>query len=1038
MVTVLFCDIVDSVVLGSRLEPLTLQRVLDRFFDTARRVLVSHGGRVGTRRGDGVMAVFGIPIPHDDDPVRAVRAGADLREALSLLNPDLERRHNVSLIARVGVNTGRVLVRDRAGSVEEEVTGHAVNLAKRLQECAEPGVILIGEETYPLVRDAVRTDRTGPLRLKGLVEPVQAYRVLEVLSGKPGRARRFDRPIIGRELDQRLLQTLFDRTVAERCCHLVTILGPAGIGKSRLVDEFLHAMGDQADVLRGQCLSYGDSATFWPIMEMVTRAVGISPTDSPATVHERLARPLLGDPHARDIALRVAQLLGLGEDSGLPGGTFSALRQFLEALARRRPLVMVIDDLHWADPTLLDAIEHIAEFSTGTPILLLCLARQDELLKVRSDWPGGKLNAASLSLSPLSEAEGERLIAHLLDGKQPHLEVLLHISQLTQGYPLYIEELVEELVQRGVLRLVDDRWVAATDLNQVEVPWSIQALLAARLARLDEAEQATLERAAVVGKQFHVADITALWPESDPDTVAANLQALARQELIYSDHSAVFPLPAVDGGEGYSFRHILIRNVAYERMTEEVRAERHERYANWVERAAGNRLSQFDELVAVHLNEAYNYRRRLGPTDEVTEKLGRRAGERFAAAGRRAAARGDIQLTLTLLRRADRLLRTGDPTRLGVLSDLADALQAAGDLRGALRSYEEIAAAAEASGDERFAMHAALGSLLVVGLQDLDRFMKEAGQQTARAVELFKRLADDRGLARARYVRAYADWLLGRSAEARSAVLRAGDLARKAGDNPQAARAMRLHYSILLAGETSVDEVTRQGEQAVELARNTGMRSLEAGVLAILAQAAAMRGEFAKAYELISSARTIILDLGEGFMRATDSLTLGFVELLEGNLAGAEQALQGGYDALARMGAIVPRAMAAAMLARVFLRQGRYEKAEEMTRVCEQLAAPPMLDVQLKWRTIRAVLVAHQGDLETAERLAREAIGLAESSDQLDPQAEASVDLAEILRMAQRRAEAVQALERALRLYQRKGNQTGVKMVQRELIAVSR
>lgn len=1038
LVTILFCDIVDSVALGSRLEPLTLQRVLDRFFDTTRRVLASHGGKVGTRRGDGVMAVFGIPAPHDDDPMRAVRAAADLREALSLLSADLERRHNVSLVVRMGVNTGRVLVRNRADSLEEEVTGPAVNLAKRLQEGADPDMILIGEETYPLVRDAVRAERTEPLRLKGVPEPVQAHRVHEVVPGKPGRARRLDRPFIGREPDQHLLQSLFDRTVAEHRCHLVTVLGPAGIGKSRLVDEFLHLLGDRADVLRGQCLSYGDSATFWPIMEMVTQAVSISPTDPPSVVQQRLESPLLDDENGRDIALRVAQLLGLGEDIGLPGDTFSALRRFLEALARRRPLVMVIDDLHWADPTLLDAIEHIAEFSVDTPIMLLCLARRDELFKLRSHWPGGKLNAASLSLSPLREAEGEQLIAHLLGSKQPDLEVLLHISQLTQGYPLYIEELVEELVQRGVLRLVDDRWVPATDLNEVEVPWSIQALLSARLGRLDEAEQATLERAAVVGKQFHAADIVAVWPDSDPETVAAHLEALARHDLIHGDRSAVFPLPAVEGGEGYSFRHILIRNVAYERMNEEIRAERHERYADWVQRAAGNRLSQFDELIAVHLNEAYNYRRKLGPLDQGTENLARRAGERFAAAGHRAWARGDIRLTLTLLRRADRLLRMDDPTRLGVLPDLADALLAAGDLQEAMHAYEEMAAAARAVEDERTAMHATLGNLLVVALKDLEGFLRDAPEQSKRAVELFTRLGDDLGLAKAGYVGAHADWLLGRSAEARAAAVRAGGLARRAGDRSQEAKAVRLSCVILLSGSASMDDAIRQSQEALELAKSAGMRSLEASMLTILARAAAMSGAFDKAHQFSKVARTIALDLGESLMAAVDSISVGFVQLLEGDLTAAEQTLRSGYDALERMGAIVPQATAAGMLARVLLRQARYEEAEEMTRVCERLAAPHPVDVQLNWRAIRAVLLVRRGALEAAERLAREAIALAEDGDQLDAQAEAYTDLAEILRTAKRREEATHALQRALRLYQSKGNETGAKTVQRELIMLSR
>jgi class 3 adenylate cyclase/tetratricopeptide (TPR) repeat protein len=1038
VVTTLFCDIADSVSLDSRLELLPLQRVMDRFFEATRQVVASHGGKVGTRRGDGVMAVFGIPVPHDDDALRAVRAAADLRDALSLLRADLEQSHAVSLVARIGVNTGTVLVRSDVDSLEEEVTGHAVNLAKRFEQAASPGGILIGQETYTLVRDAVRAERSEPLRLKGVHEPVEAYRLLRVLHGKPGRARQLDRPMIGRGLDQRLLQTLFDRTIAERSCHLVTILGPAGIGKSRLVDHFLQGLGDQAEILRGHCLSYGESATFWPIMEIVTQAVGIARTDPPDVVHERLAAPLLGDLHARDIALRVAQLLGLGEEIGLPGDTFSALRRLLEALARRRPMVMFIDDLHWAEPTLLDVIEHIAEFSRDTPILLLCVARQDELFKRRGHWSGGKLNVTSLSLSPLSETEGERLVTHLLDGKQPDPEVQLYISQRAQGYPLYIEELVEELVQGGVLRLVDGRWVATGDLDEVAMPREVQTLLSAWLGRLDDEQRATLERAAVVGKQFHVADITALWPGGEPQAVATHLEALARQDLIQRDHGAVFPLPAVEGGEGYSFRHILIRNVAYDRMTEEVRARRHELYADWVERAAGDRLSQFDELIATHLNEAYHYRRRLGPADGATENLARRAGERFAAAGHRAAVRADVQLTLTLLRRADRLLPRESPTRLGVLPYLANALQAAGELQDAMRVYEELIAAAELAGDERTAMHTALARLLLVALQDLEGFLRDGRAQSERAVAAFTPLGDDLGLAKAWYVRAYADWWAGRSVEAKAAVVQARGFAQKAADRVQEATTIRLYCLILLSESTSVDEVVRYGQEALQLARSTGNRRLEASMLTILAQATAMSGDFEKARDFNKVASTITLDLGELLTRAADSVSEGLVSLLEGNLTAAEQKLRGGYNELERMGATVPQVAVAVMLARVLLRQGRYEDAGEMTRVCERLAAVHQHDVQARWRSVRAVLLAHRSELEAAERLAREAVALAERTDHLDTQAEVYADLAETLRMAKRREEAIQELERALRLYQRKGNEAGAKTVRSELITLRR
>jgi class 3 adenylate cyclase/tetratricopeptide (TPR) repeat protein len=1039
VITVVFCDIVDSMKLNEHLETLPLRRVMDRFYETAHRILAGHGGAVGARYGDGLMAVFGIPTPHDDDALRAVRAAWELQQALSQLSAQLESSHNVALAARIGVNTGRVLVQTEGTSVEDQVTGHDVNLARRFEQNAGPGGILIGEATYSLVRDAVRAEQTDPLRLKGVPELVVGYRVHLVMPGVPGRARRLDRPLIGRDLEQRLLMDLFERTVAERSCHLVVLLGPGGIGKSRLVDHFVQDLGDQATILRGHCLSYGESTTFWPIMEIVNQAAGIAPTDPLDVVYERLGEPLADSDRAREITLRVAQLIGFAAESGLPGDSYSALRAFLEALARRRPLVVFVDDLHWAEPSLLDAIDHIAEYSQDVPLMLLCVARPEELLKRRERWPGAKPNILCVSLSPLRESEGEKLVEHLLDGKRLDVEVMAYIWQLTDGNPLYLEELVEGLVQRGILRPIDGRWVAtASELDNVALPRTIEALLTVRLARLSEQERSIIERASVVGKQFHTADIVALSPEMQPSQVADCLETLRLQDLIDRDHKAVFPLPAVEGGDGYSFRHILIRNAAYERMTEEVRADRHRRYANWVEETAGDRLSQFDELIAYHLNEAYEYLRKLGPPDADARKLARRGGERFAAAGRRAVIRGDIRLTLALLRRASRLLPHDDPSRIAVLSDLADALQATGELQRAGEVYDELTARAEAAGRDAEALHATLGRLQVLAVTDLSAFLRDARREAERAISVFTRTHDNLGLAKAWHVLAQTDWVVGRSAEASTAAARARGFAQGASDRSQEAKTIRLYCQVLLSGEASVVEVTERAQQALTLARTTGLRSLEASMLTTLAQTAAMAGDFDSAREHSKEGSAVALELGELLTRAADSAREGLVLLLQEEPADAEETLRKGYGALERMGATTPQASIAVLLARVFLHQGRYGEAEEMIEVCGRLAAADHVDIQVKRQSVRAILLAHRGKLEEAERSARLAVELAETTDQLDTLAQAHADLAAILRIATQREEAIQELERALRLYRRKGNDTGVRAVRRELINLRR
>ncbi|MET0827217.1 MAG: AAA family ATPase, partial [Acidimicrobiales bacterium] len=415
IVTVVFCDVVKSTELERELDPLPMQRLLDRYGQAVRRALGDRGASVGKRHGDGFMAAFGVPELHEDDALRAVRAAGELRTALDELAKEVREQRGLEFHVRLGVNTGNVLVRD-AGTLEEELTGTPVNLAKRFEELAGAGEILLGEETYRLVVDAVKAEPAGPLTVKGTAEPQNVWRLLEVLPDRPGRARRPIAPMVGRGREQQLLQQLFERAAAEGACHLVSVLGSAGVGKSRLVDEFVAGLGDQASVLRGHCPAFGDSVTMWPMVEVVRQAAGIAPDDSPEQARARLAELLAGVERGNLVTERIAQLLGFGQDAGLPEDTFWALERLLETLARRRPLVLVIDDLQWAHPILLDAVEHVAEYADA-PLMLLCMARPDELFSRRAQWPGGKANILSFLLSPLPAREGEQLVVHLLGGR---------------------------------------------------------------------------------------------------------------------------------------------------------------------------------------------------------------------------------------------------------------------------------------------------------------------------------------------------------------------------------------------------------------------------------------------------------------------------------------------------------------------------------------------------------------------------------------------------------------------------------------------
>ena len=382
-VTVLFCDVAGSTAIGEWLDPERLRRLMLRFYEAMKEVCERHGGQVSELIGDAVMAAFGIPSVHEDDALRAVRAAAEMRERLEALSEELERDLGVRLRSRTGVNTGEVVVSERDPD-RALVLGDAVNVAARLKQAAEPGVVLLGESTYMLVRDAVRAEPVEPLSLKGKSQRVPAFRLLDVLPNVSGYARRFGTPLVGREDELLVLRKAFERAVRDRRGYLVTVFGPAGIGKTRLAKELAASVAGEAAVLTGRCLSYGEGISYWPIREMVNEATGERP----------LADLLAGEDDANAVASRVAAAIGVNESAGLAEETFWAIRRLFEALALRKPLVLVFEDLHWAEPTLLDLVEHVPDSSRDAPILLFCLARP-ELLDKRPTWGGGRLSRSS-------------------------------------------------------------------------------------------------------------------------------------------------------------------------------------------------------------------------------------------------------------------------------------------------------------------------------------------------------------------------------------------------------------------------------------------------------------------------------------------------------------------------------------------------------------------------------------------------------------------------------------------------------------------
>ena len=624
-VTVVFSDIANFTPLGEALDPEVMRKVMEQYYAVVRRELERHGGTVEKFIGDAAMAVFGIPTVHDDDALRAVRAAVDLRTALGGLNQELEETHGVRLAIRTGVNTGEVVAGDPTDR-QSFATGAAVATAQRLEAAARSGEILLGDSTYRLVSNAVLVEPMDPLELKGKAEPVRAWRLLGVVEGAPPFPRRLDTPMVGREDELAALETELDAADRERRCRLATIVGPAGIGKSRLGNEVFSATRGRATTLVGRCLEYGEGITYWPLRGIVLSATG-------SLTQEGIAQFLEGAEDADRIANRLAG--AVGSEEAPPGGeeTFWAVRRFLEHMARERPIILGIDELQWAEPTFLDLLEYLVGWTTDAPVLVLGLARP-ELLEHRPTW--STTSSLVVALEPLSGDDSERLVEAL--GAEVDESERERILDGAEGNPLFVEQMLALAVEGS---------------PEEAIPPTIHALLAARLDRLADEERAVLERAAVIGREFTAGAVKSL---SGEQAVGSTLLSLVRRDLIEPDRSLI------PGDDGFRFRHILIRDAAYIGVAKASRAELHERYANWLERSAG----ELDEIIGYHLEQAFRYRQELGRADD---SLAAQGGERLARAGRRAIGRGDAPRRSHLAHP-----RRGAPARLarGAARDSAD------------------------------------------------------------------------------------------------------------------------------------------------------------------------------------------------------------------------------------------------------------------------------------------------------------------------------------------------------------------------------
>jgi class 3 adenylate cyclase len=981
-VTVLFADVADSTPLGERLDPESLRQVMSRWFDRMSEVLVRHGGTVEKFIGDAVMAVFGIPELHEDDALRAVRAATELREAMTKLNEELGEL-GVHIGIRVGLNTGEVVAGDGTGG-QMLVTGDPVNVAKRLEEAARTGEILIGENTRRLVANAALLEPREQLTVKGKSGPVVAWNVLGVIAGAPAYARRLDAPLVGREEELRRLREIFATVASERSCQLVTLIGPAGIGKSRLAAELSSELRHQARTVSGRCLPYGDGITFWPVLQIIG-ALGAEDG-----VREIVARAEDADA----ITERVLSVLASGALA--PGSEmFWAVRRLLEELAQEMPAVIVFEDIHWAAPTLLDLIEYLAGWTHDAPVLLLCLARPD-LFEERQSWLSAP-NAAELVLGPLTDTELEQLLDEIAQEWPLDAGARASIAEAAEGNPLYVEQMAAMLAEGGSVDAI---------------PPTIHALLAARLDRLPAEERAVLERAAVAGKDFVRSAVLQLLDEEERTGVDARLLDLTRKDLLT-------PRPGRE--DAYRFRHALIRDAAYAGIPKERRAQLHEQFAAWASQTKLGRAGELDEITGYHYEQAVRYRQELASLDDETRALADRAGVLLARAGERAFARHDMPAAVNLLARATTLLHEEHPCRLQALPQLGSALMKTGDFGRADVVLGEALAGAAASGDKKLELRTLIEREFFRTFTNPESSTEELIRVAETTIPLLEELQDELGLAKAWWLRSEADAIAGRWAARTEALERALVHARRASDPREVSTIVGLLARALAYGPTPVPDAIQRCEELSESVR--GDVEVRAGIASTLAGLHAMRGQFDEARRLGEEGRAIYEELGLRYMLAGEhAFASGSIELLAGDPAAAVRELRWGYDALEQMGERGTRSTLSAFLAQALVEQGEYREAIRFSKISEETGAAADVVTQAVWRAARAAALAQTGDVSTAEMLAEEAVSLADGTDFLDLQGNALLVLATVLRLANDSDAASPLVERARQAFERKGN----------------
>ncbi|MGI9624703.1 MAG: AAA family ATPase, partial [Acidimicrobiales bacterium] len=1000
--SVLFCDVVGSTAFAEAVDAEAARETMGRYHEMAQAAVEAHGGTVAKFIGDGVMATFGIPEVAEDDAERAVAAALELQRQFVGIRDYVTDRHGFDLGMRVGVNTGEVVI----SAEDADLVGDALNTAARLEaECA-PGRVLVGEDTWRLTRSRFSFEVLGEVTVKGKAEPVATFQVLE---DEAADLTEDTTPFVGRERELAAMEAVYSAAVTDRAAKLVTVVGSPGVGKTRLAQELVRRHDEDAVDFVLRCERSG-TATFAPIAQLLRTLIGSEADTDPEEVRLAL-KNLVAD--TEETSDRLVDMLAAFVGAAPARSTeeaFFAVRRLLEILGEQQPVILVVDDIQWAEPLFLDLLEHLAEWVQSTPLLVLGLARP-ELREIRPSLTeaGGRVEHV-LAVEGLDARATEQLAAQLLGAESLPSELMERLPESTQGNPLFVREFVRMLVDDGVIAERDGLWHLEIDAGAVEVPPTIQSLLAARVERMPEDERRFIEYASVVGSEFPRGAVAAIVGDV-VGGVDAMLERLRRKEVVETTGSYLGDEPV------YRFHHVLIRDAAYRRVLKGARAQLHLAVGEWTERTSRDLVGEYEANIAHHYEQAQRYRTELGELNEQTAAIGERAATLLEVAATRSLERDDLSSAGSLALRALDCLSSAHPGRRDLLLIACEALLESGDVAAARPVLDELDAMTD---DPRLAAWAACFDCQLIVLTAPEE-LSFAEAAVASAAERLEALGDQAGVAKARQIRASALVRLGRVGDCEAELELALTAARSAEDRRRITAVLGSAPQAALWGPSPIARAGGRCLDVIRLLRiTTGSQQVEAVSARCQAVLEALRGKFDTARTMLESSRSTAEELGlrRGLMET--ELYAGIVELVANDAEAAEPHLRIAYGGLGRLGIGADAGQAAAYLARALLMQGRLDEAEELAADSDALAGqnPQTL---IAARTAQAEIMSARGRHDEAIEWAEAAVSAAAGKDIIVDAANAQSTLARVRRAAGDAAGASEAQANANALLEQKG-----------------